>query len=63
MFDSSVNALGGCPFIPNSGSNLSTNQFIAWANNNNYETGVELENLEDVTQFLRNKNKILLEAF
>jgi len=62
MFDSSVNALGGCPFIPNSGSNLSTNQFIAWANNNNYETGIELENLGDVTQFLRGKNKILLEA-
>jgi|TARA_R100000479_G_C6376128_1_gene199083 hydroxymethylglutaryl-CoA lyase len=56
-FDSSIGGLGGCPFIPKSGSNLSTNQLIAWANNNNIETGVELENLSKITNFVENKKK------
>lgn len=55
IFDSSIGGLGGCPFIPNSGSNLSTNELIEWANKNNYETGIELENLKEIDDFIKNK--------
>ena len=54
MFDSSINGLGGCPFIPNSGNNLSTNQLIHWANNNGYETNVDINNLHYATELVRN---------
>jgi len=54
MFDSSINGLGGCPFIPNSGSNLSTNQLIHWADNNGYETNVDIKNLYYATELVRN---------
>ncbi len=54
MFDSSINGLGGCPFIPNSGSNLSTNQLIHWANNNGYETNVDINNLRYATELVMN---------
>jgi len=53
-FDSSINGLGGCPFIPNSGSNLSTNQLIHWAHNNGYETNVNINNLHYATELVRN---------
>jgi len=54
-FDASVAGLGGCPFIPGSGKNLSTNEFIKWANDNNYETGIEIDSLEEITQLLNRK--------
>jgi hydroxymethylglutaryl-CoA lyase len=54
-FDASIAGLGGCPFIPNSGSNLSTNALIHWANNRGYETGIELNDLLSVTSWLLNK--------
>ena len=54
IFDSSINGLGGCPFIPNSGSNLSTNQLIHWANNNGYETNVDINNLHYATELVMN---------
>ena len=54
MFDSSINGLGGCPFIPNSGNNLSTNQLIHWANNNGYETNVDINNLHYATELVMN---------
>lgn len=56
-FDASIAGLGGCPFIPESGNNLSTNQLIHWANNNGYETGIELEDLWAVTDWISKKNK------
>ena len=57
VFDSSINGLGGCPFIPNSGGNLSTNQLINWANNNGYETGIDVKDLSYATQLVRNFEK------
>lgn len=63
IFDSSINGLGGCPFIPNSGGNLSTNQLIHWAHNNGYETGIELNNLEYITSYVRGLETKLPEAF
>ena len=61
-FDSSIAGLGGCPFIPDSGNNLSTNQLINWANNNGYETGIELDNLAGVTDFILRETKLKLIA-
>lgn len=54
-FDSSIAGLGGCPFIPKSGSNLSTNKLIQWAYDNNYETNIELEDLNEITEWVKNK--------
>ncbi|UVF62591.1 hypothetical protein QKV95_gp114 [Poseidoniales virus YSH_150918] len=54
-FDSSIAGLGGCPFIPKSGSNLSTNKLIQWAYDNNCEMKVELENLNEITEWVKNK--------
>lgn len=31
-FDASVGGLGGCPFVPNSGANLATEDLIQWCN-------------------------------
>ena len=63
IFDSSINGLGGCPFIPNSGGNLSTNQLIHWAHNNGYETGIDLHDLEYITSYVRGLETKLPEAF
>ena len=56
-FDASIAGLGGCPFIPNSGSNLSTNDLIKWANKNNYDTGIDLWDLDDITNWVMNKKE------
>jgi hydroxymethylglutaryl-CoA lyase len=48
-FDSSIAGLGGCPFIPGSGSNLSTNQLLHFADRYGYETSVDMELLADAT--------------
>ena len=54
-FDSSVAGLGGCPFMPNSKSNLSTNKLIEWANSRGYQTGVDLAELTRLANWLENK--------
>lgn len=56
-FDASIAGLGGCPFIPNSGSNLSTNDLIKWANKNNYDTGIDLWDLDDITNWVMDKKE------
>ena len=48
-FDSSIAGLGGCPFIPGSGSNLSTNQLLHFAERYGYETKVDIDLLTDAT--------------
>ncbi len=53
IFDSSINGLGGCPFIPNSGGNLSTNQLINWAEINGYETSVDVDKLRYISSYVR----------
>ena len=54
-FDASIAGLGGCPFIPDSGNNLSTNELIEWSIKNNYETGIELTDLSELTDWLTYK--------
>tara|TARA_R100001463_G_scaffold88622_1_gene143378 strand:+ start:3082 stop:3954 length:873 start_codon:yes stop_codon:yes gene_type:complete len=57
-FDSSINGLGGCPFIPTSGSNLSTNQLVSWAHDNDYETGINLKKMTHVSRFVRSLERV-----
>ena len=54
-FDASVGGLGGCPFMPNSGNNLSTNRLIEWAHSRGYQTGVNLAELTRLANWLKNK--------
>ena len=56
-FDASIAGLGGCPFIPESGRNLSTNQLVNYLHNRNYETGVELDDLWHVTDWMNKLNR------
>ena len=49
QFDSSIGGLGGCPFSPGSGANLSTEALVGWAEENNLDAGVTLEELEKST--------------
>jgi len=58
-FDASIAGLGGCPFIPQSGRNISTNQLVHYLDNRGYETGVNLEELSFVTEWMRNMNNRL----
>lgn len=54
-FDASIGGLGGCQFIPYSGNNLSTNELINWADNNGYETGIELNDLIEINNWILKK--------
>ena len=54
-FDASVAGLGGCPFMPYSKNNLSTNKLIRWANSRGYQTGVDLAELAELTDWLKHK--------
>jgi len=53
-FDSSIAGLGGCPFIPGSGSNLSTNQMLHFAERYGYETNVDVQLLREATTMALN---------
>lgn len=48
QFDSSIGGLGGCPFIPGSGSNLSTNDLVRFLDRKNYDTGLDIWKLDDI---------------
>ena len=47
-FDASIGGLGGCPFMKGSGSNLSTNDMVKYLHKNNYETGLEIWELNAI---------------
>lgn len=48
QFDASIGGLGGCPFVSGSGSNLSTNDMVRYLHKNNYETGLEIHELDEI---------------
>ena len=54
-FDGSIAGLGGCPFMPNSGNNLSTNKLISWADSRGYQTGVDLAAIDKLAYWLKGK--------
>lgn len=48
QFDASIGGLGGCPFVSGSGSNLSTNDMVRFLHKNNYETGLDIWELDAI---------------
>jgi len=54
-FDASIGGLGGCPFMPNSKGNLSTNKLIEWMHSRGYKTDVNLAGLKELTMWLKYK--------
>ena len=52
QFDSSINGLGGCPFIPGSGGNLATEELVAWGERENLDSGISLDDLKPVSKFV-----------
>lgn len=57
QFDSSIGGMGGCPFVPGSGGNLSTEDLVKWANEEGLDCGVKPEDLGTVTKYVENKIK------
>ena len=52
-FDSSIGGLGGCPFVENSGANLSTETLVLHLNVWGFETGVTLDALKKASKIAR----------
>ena len=52
--DSSVAGLGGCPYAKGATGNVATEDVIYLLNGLGYETGVDLDRLIDVSQFIMN---------
>jgi len=45
-FDSSIHGLGGCPFMPNTKGNLSTEKLVNWAHKKGIETNIDINKLK-----------------
>lgn len=56
-FDSSIGGLGGCPFSPGSGANLSTEDLVGWAEENNIDVGLSSKDLSKSIDFVNNFKK------
>ena len=52
--DSSVAGLGGCPYAKGATGNVATEDVIYLVEGLGYETGVNLDRLIDVSQFIMN---------
>ena len=57
QFDSSIGGMGGCPFVPGSGGNLSTEDLVKWANDEGLDCGVKPEDLGTVTKYVESRIK------
>jgi len=55
QFDSSIGGMGGCPFVPGSGGNLSTEDLVKWANKEGLDCGVKPSDLGIVSQYVQEK--------
>ncbi|XP_001606475.1 hydroxymethylglutaryl-CoA lyase, mitochondrial [Nasonia vitripennis] len=52
VFDSSVAGLGGCPYAPGASGNVSTEDLVYLLHGEGFETGVDLDKLIQVGQFI-----------
>lgn len=52
-FDSSVGGLGGCPYAKNATGNVATEKVVLYLHHHGYETGVDLEKLEKVSDWIK----------
>lgn len=55
QFDSSIGGMGGCPFVPGSGGNLSTEDLVKWANDEGLDCGIEPEDLGIVSKYVKDE--------
>lgn len=55
MFDSSIAGLGGCPFAPGATGNIATEDLLFLLNGLGMETGIQMENLLEVSHFVRDE--------
>jgi hydroxymethylglutaryl-CoA lyase len=53
FFDTSVGGLGGCPYSPGASGNTATEDLVYMLERMEIETGVDLERLCDVSEFVR----------
>lgn len=58
QFDSSIGGMGGCPFIPGSGGNLATEELIQWAENEELDCGVTMENIKPLSKYVDSAIKV-----
>ena len=52
-FDSSIAGLGGCPYSPGAKGNLSTNTLTAFCENNEIQSGINLEKLDETAHHIQ----------
>ena len=52
IFDASVGGLGGCPFAPRATGNIATEDLIYLLENEGVETGIDLDALIEVAEWL-----------
>ena len=58
QFDSSINGLGGCPFVPGSGGNLATEELVAWSEKENLDCGVDLSDIRPLSKFVESRIRL-----
>ena len=52
IFDASVGGLGGCPFAPRATGNIATEDLVYLLENEGVETGIDLDELIKVAEWL-----------
>ena len=52
MFDASIGGIGGCPFAPNATGNIATEDLIYLLDGEGVDTGVDLDALISVSEWL-----------
>ena len=58
QFDSSIGGMGGCPFIPGSGGNLATEELIQWAEKEELDCGVSMEDIKTLSKYVDTAIKV-----
>jgi isopropylmalate/homocitrate/citramalate synthase len=52
VFDASIAGIGGCPFAPRATGNIATEDLVYLLHGQGVETGIELDGLIEVSQWL-----------
>ena len=52
-FDSSIAGLGGCPYAPGSGGNVSTEKIIKFIEAKGYQTEISIDNIEKTSDYAK----------
>lgn len=52
-FDSAIGGAGGCPYSPGAKGNLSTRLLVDWLTDQGFETGINVERLQEAEDYLR----------